>query len=77
MASITVAGASNWRSAFEGRPGLAVTPENYDRLLAEAAPEPEAPEAEAAPAPEAAPEPEPEPAVPPRTPPRRAAEDGG
>lgn len=55
MASSTVAGASNWREAFEGHPGLAVTPENYDRLLAEAAaPEPQPAEPEPAAEPAAA-----------------------
>ncbi len=45
-------GASNWRALFEGHPGLAVTLENHDLLLAAAAaPEPE---------PEPAPEPEPQ-----------------
>ena len=54
MASITVGGGpSNWREAFLAHPGLAVTPGNYESLLAlAAAPGPEpAPEAEAAPVP--------------------------
>lgn len=62
MGSITRAGGpSNWRAAFAGHPGLAVTPENYELLLAAAAaaepePEPE-PEPELVPEPGVAPEP--------------------
>lgn len=69
MASITVEGGpSNWRALFEGHPGLAVTPENHDRLLAELA----AP----APVPEAEEEPRPVPRIPPRrVPPAPAAEE--
>lgn len=67
MAHITVEGGpSNWRAAFEDRPGLAVTTENHDRLLAERD-APQAPEA-AAGQPEEAPVAE---APVPRTPPRR------
>ena len=68
MARSTVAGVSNWRAVFEGHPGLAVTPENYERLTA---------------APVPAPEPAAEPAAvqpdrpAPRTPPRRPPVTGG
>jgi len=74
MGSITVAGPSNWRAAFEPFPGLAVTPENYDRLLAAEEPQPEP---EAASGPVLEPEPAAEAAVPPRVPPRRDAAEGG
>jgi hypothetical protein len=49
MARITSAGAFNWRAAFEGHPGLAVTPENYRLLTAPPEPEPAAPVPAAAP----------------------------
>lgn len=67
MPNITVeGGASNWRDLFLDHPGLAPTPENHDRLLAEleakAAPEPEIVQEDVPePAPEPEPEPEPEP----------------
>lgn len=64
MARITRAGgASDWRAAFLPHPGLAVTAENYEQLLAAGAgpaPEPQ-PEPEAAPGPEPEAEPAPEP----------------
>ncbi len=57
MARITTGGATNWRESFASHPGLAVTPENHDLLLAAAA----APEPEPEPEPEPAPEPVAEP----------------
>ncbi len=69
MAKITADGPSNYREAFLAHPGLAVTPENYDRLLAAAA----APEPEPEPAPAPEPEPEPEAADEPGATPARAS----
>lgn len=61
MARITRAGGPvNWREAFLSHPGLPVTPENYERLLAAAS------EPEPGPAPEAEPEAEPVKAARPR-----------
>lgn len=72
MSRITTAGVSNWREAFLSHPGLAVTAENYELLLAaQAAPEPEP---EPVPEPEPEPEPEPAPAPAPRPAPKPAPE---
>ena len=57
MASITRAGGpTDWREAFLSHPGLAVTPENYEQLLAAEAGAKPGPEAGPEPAPAAAPE---------------------